>query len=119
MTNPPSTIEAELKDDGGSTSISLEEVAEVVKQLHSGKAPGIDEIRPEMLKALDVERLSCMTCLFNIVWIFRTVLKEWQTGVVVLLFKKGDQRVCASYRGITLLTSLAEFTLMCWRGQSG
>ena len=27
----------------------------VVKQLHSGKAPGIDEIPPEMLKALGVE----------------------------------------------------------------
>ncbi|KAK5878883.1 hypothetical protein CesoFtcFv8_024252 [Champsocephalus esox] len=33
-----------------------------------------------------------------------TVPKEWQTGVVVPLFKKGDQRVCANYRGITLLS---------------
>ena len=32
--------------------IFLEEVTGVVKHLHSGKAPGIDEIRPEMLKAL-------------------------------------------------------------------
>ncbi len=31
-----------------------------------------------------------------------TVPKEWQTGVVVPLFKKGDQKVCANYRGITL-----------------
>ena len=30
--------------------------------------------------------------------------KEWQTGVVVPLFKKGDQRVCANYRGITKLS---------------
>ena len=30
--------------------------------------------------------------------------KEWQTGVVVPLFKKGDQRVCANYRDITLLS---------------
>ena len=30
--------------------------------------------------------------------------KEWQTGEVVPLFKKGDQRVCANYRGITLLS---------------
>ncbi len=30
--------------------------------------------------------------------------KEWQTRIVVPLFKKGDQRVCANYRGITLLS---------------
>ena len=27
---------------------------------------------------------------------------EWQTGVLVPLFKKGDQRVCSNYQGITL-----------------
>jgi len=44
--------------DRGSTPISRGEVTDVVKQLHSGKAPGVDEIRPEMLKALGVEGLS-------------------------------------------------------------
>ncbi|KAM9337124.1 protein NLRC3-like [Symphorus nematophorus] len=64
----PQTHNTELEDDGGSSSITLEEVTEVVKQLHSGKAPGIDEIRPEMLKALGVEGLSWLTRLFNIAW---------------------------------------------------
>ncbi len=49
---------AELEDDGRSSSVSLEEVTEVVKQLHSGKAPAVDEICPEMLNALVVEGLS-------------------------------------------------------------
>ena len=103
-TNTPSMVEVELEADGGPSSISLVEVTEVVKQLHSGKAPGVDEIRPEMLKALGVEGLSWMTRLFNIAWKSVTVPREWQTGVVVPLFKKGDQRVCANYRGITLLS---------------
>ena len=98
-TNTPSFVEAELEADGGSSSISLVEVTEVVKQLHSGKAPGIDEIRPEMLKALGVEGLSWMTRLFNIAWKSVTVPTEWQTGMVVPLFKKGDQRVCANIQG--------------------
>ncbi|KAK5902677.1 hypothetical protein CesoFtcFv8_007911 [Champsocephalus esox] len=87
-----------------SKPISRGEVTEVVKQLHSGKAPGVDEIRPEMLKALGVEGLSWLTRLINVVWKSETVPKEWQTGVVVPLFKKGDQRVCANYRCITLLS---------------
>ena len=67
-------------------------------------APGIDEILPEMLKALGVEGLSWSTRLFNITWGSGSVPKEWQTGVVVSLFKMGDQRVCTYYRGITLLS---------------
>ena len=81
-TQPPSVMETELEDDGVSSPISLGEVTVVVKQLHSGKAPGIDEIPPEMLKALGVEGLSWLTRLFNIAWGSGSVPKEWQTVVV-------------------------------------
>lgn len=36
------------------------------------------------------------------VWGSGTVPTEWQTGVMVLIFKKGDRRVCSNYRGISL-----------------
>ncbi|TWW53255.1 hypothetical protein D4764_0018220 [Takifugu flavidus] len=84
--------------------ISGAEVAEVVKKLLGGKAPGVDEIRPESLKALDVVGLSWLTRLCNIAWTSGAVPLDWQTGVVVPLFKKGDRRVCSNYRGITLLS---------------
>uniref|UniRef100_A0A8C6Q6A0 Reverse transcriptase domain-containing protein n=1 Tax=Nothobranchius furzeri TaxID=105023 RepID=A0A8C6Q6A0_NOTFU len=42
--------------------------------------------------------------LFNIAWSSGAVPVEWQTGVVVPIFKKGDLRVCSNYRGITLLS---------------
>jgi len=54
--------------------------------------PGVDEIRPEMLKALDIVGLSWLTCLFNVAWRSGTGCVEWQT------------RVCSNYRGITLLS---------------
>ncbi len=50
--------EAEPEDSGEASLISLAEVSEVVKKLLSGKAPGVDEIHPEMLKALDIVWLS-------------------------------------------------------------
>ncbi|KAK3557320.1 hypothetical protein QTP70_026600, partial [Hemibagrus guttatus] len=84
--------------------ITQAEVTEVVQQLLGGKAPGVDEIHPEYLKSLDVVGLSWLTRLCNIAWRSETVPLDWATGVVVPLFKKGDQRVCSNYRGITLLS---------------
>ena len=84
--------------------ITQAEVTEVVEKLLCGKAPGVDEIRPEYHKSLDVVGLSWLTHLCSIEWQSRTVPLDWQTGVVVPLFKKGDRRVCSNYRGITLLS---------------
>ncbi|TWW77463.1 hypothetical protein D4764_12G0008530 [Takifugu flavidus] len=103
-TNTPSSEEVEPGDLEMGSRISGAEVAEVVKKLLGGKAPGVDEIRPESLKALDVVGLSWLTRLCNIAWTSGAVPLDWQTGVVVPLFKKGDRRVCSNYRGITLLS---------------
>uniref|UniRef100_A0A8C6KVF0 Endonuclease/exonuclease/phosphatase domain-containing protein n=1 Tax=Nothobranchius furzeri TaxID=105023 RepID=A0A8C6KVF0_NOTFU len=103
-TNAHSEEEPELGGLGMDCPISGAEVAEVVKQLHSGGAPGADEVRPGYLKAMDVVGLSWLTRLYNIAWSSGAVPREWQTGVVVPIFKKCDLRVCSNYRGITLLS---------------
>ncbi|TWW59961.1 R2 Retrovirus-related Pol polyprotein from type I retrotransposable element [Takifugu flavidus] len=103
-TNTPSSEEVGPGDLEMGSHISGAEVAEVVKKLLGGKAPGVDEIRPEFLRALDVVGLSWLTRLCNITWTSGAVPLDWQTGVVVPLFKKGDRRVCSNYRGITLLS---------------
>ncbi|KAI3363187.1 hypothetical protein L3Q82_011556 [Scortum barcoo] len=86
---------------GGELLTSTGDIVEIgfVSSACSGKAPGVDEIRPEYLKSLDVVGLSWLTRLCNIAWRLGTVPLEWQTVVVVPLFKKGDQRVCSNYRG--------------------
>ncbi|KAK3534950.1 hypothetical protein QTP70_002031 [Hemibagrus guttatus] len=103
-TDTPSAEEPEAEDSEVDSFITQAEVTEVVQQLLGGKAPGVDEIRPEYLKSLDVVGLSWLTRLCNIVWQSGTVPLDWVTGVVIPLFKKGDQRVCSNYRGITLLS---------------
>ena len=100
-TDTPSDGEAESGSSDVGPPISGAEVAEVVKKLLSGKAPGVDEVRPEFLKALDVVGLSWLACPCNITW---TVPLDWPIGVAVPLIKKGDRRVCSNYRGITLLS---------------
>ncbi|TWW64289.1 hypothetical protein D4764_03G0012970 [Takifugu flavidus] len=102
-TNAPPNEEVGPGDLGIGSRISGAEVAELVKKLLGGKVPGVDEIRPEFLKALDVVGLSWLTRLCKIAWTSGAVPLDWQTGVVVPLFKKGDRRVCSNYRAITLL----------------
>ncbi|KAK3522957.1 hypothetical protein QTP86_010312 [Hemibagrus guttatus] len=103
-TDTPSVEEPEAGDSEVDSFITQAEVTEVVQQLLGGKAPGVDEIRPEYLKSLDVVGLSWLTRLCNIAWRSGTVPLDWATRVVVPLFKKGEQRVCSNYRGITLLS---------------
>ncbi|KAK3561045.1 hypothetical protein QTP86_026393, partial [Hemibagrus guttatus] len=103
-TDTPSVEGPEAEDSEVDSFITQAEVTEVVQQLLGGKAQGVDEIRPEYLKSLDVVGLSWLTRLCNIAWRSGTVPLDWATGVVIPLFKKGDWRVCSNYRGITLLS---------------
>ncbi|KAK3559963.1 hypothetical protein QTP86_033662 [Hemibagrus guttatus] len=98
-TDTPSVEEPEAEDSEVDSSITQAEVTEVVQQLLGGKAPGVDEIRPEYLKSLDVVGLSWLTRLCNIAWRSGTVPLDWVTGVVVPLFKKGDQRLYTLLEG--------------------
>lgn len=102
LANMSSVEEAESEDSGEANSVSLAEVAEVVKKAPPCKVSGVDEIGPEMLKALDILGLSWLTRLFSAAWKSGTVHVECQTGVVIPIFQKGNWRVCSHYQGITV-----------------
>lgn len=60
-----STFEkAKSEDSEEDKSISMVEVTEEVIKFLGDRAPGVDEICFEMLKAFDVVGLSWLTCLF-------------------------------------------------------
>jgi exonuclease III len=84
--------------------ILLSEVIAAVHNLKNGKAAGIDEIRSEMLKAMDRNGCEWLTRVINVAWLTGKAPKDWQQGIVIPLFKKGDHRECSNYRGITLLS---------------
>ncbi len=90
--------------DGESNDISTTEVTTAIKSLKSGKAAGVGEIRPEMLKSLNSGGINWLTRICRVVWKTGKAPIDWQIGIVVPIFKKGDQKECSNYRGITLLS---------------
>ena len=80
------------------------EVASAVRRLKSGKAAGEDEIRPEMLKAMNGEGILWLTRVCQVAWKLGKTPEDWQTGVIIPIFKKGDRKECTNYRGISLLS---------------
>ena len=54
------------------------EVNTAIKSLKAGKAPGEDDIRPKMLKAM-----NNFVVRFQVVWKTSEVPKQWQTNVLI------------------------------------
>ena len=80
------------------------EVATAIKGIKSGKAAGEDEITPEMLKALTGEEILWLTRVCQVAWKLGKTAGDWQTDVIIPMFKKGDRKQCTNCRGILLLS---------------
>ena len=79
------------------------EVREVIKGLQNGKAPGIDSITAELLKA-DIEfSTQKVHQLLQKIWQQEKIPMNWKKGLIIKLAKKGNLKDCKNSRGITLL----------------
>ena len=82
---------------------------EVIRRLKNGRAAGLDDITPELLKCTEVPISEALHQLFLKVWSTGRVNSEWREGVIVSLYKsKGPRSECSSYRSITLLSVLGK-----------
>jgi len=98
------------------TSEEEADVTEVVKKLFIGKAPGEDEIRPEMLKALNIVGLSWLTRILSVAG-RRPV--EWQTRVVDPFSRRRTVGCVPIIRESHCSGSPGKFIPGCWKGGSG
>jgi len=74
-----------------------------LKALKNGKAPGVDHISAEMLKA-DTERTSLeLKWIFGLIWDQETVPAQWTKGLICKIPKQGNLQRCGNWRGVTLL----------------
>ena len=66
-----------------------------------------------MLKALTGEGILHLTRVCQAAWKFGTTPRDWQTGVIILIFKKGDRKQCTNYRGVSFLSLQGEVYAKC------
>jgi len=78
------------------------EVRNAIKAVKSGKAPGVDSIHAEMLKADLSTATRVPTNLFDTIWDKDTILSDWDNGLSIKIHKKGNHQVFDNWRGIAL-----------------
>ena len=88
---------------------SLEEIHKTIREINTGKAPGLDGIPVEILihggNKLTVEIHRLITD----VWRGAPVPQDWIDAILISVFKgKGQKSVCGDYRGISLLEAVGK-----------
>ena len=90
----------------------------VIKLMKTEKAPGEDDIRPKMLKAINT---------YGVPWLIRVCKmacrtgqapKQWQIRVIMPIHEKGDKRKCISYKGISLISVQGKVNAKCHEKQN-
>jgi hypothetical protein len=79
-----------------------------VKQLQNNKAPGIDTIPAELLKAIPP---MAITALCRKIWKTGKWPRDWKRSIFIPLPKKGDSKDCSNYRTIALIPHACKILL--------
>ena len=84
------------------------EVGKAIRHLKNGKAPGIDNIQAELLKASIDNATTTVKEIMDIVWRAEKTPRKWRKGLTVKLPKKGKLEECKNWRGIALLSVVSK-----------
>ena len=66
-----------------------------------------------MLKALNGEGVRWLIRVCQVAWKLGKTPKDWQTGVIIPIYKKGNRKECTNYRGILLLSHREKVYAKC------
>ena len=75
-----------------------------LSQLKNGKAAGLDNIYPEVLKIDPEITAEMLYPLLEKIWKEEKIPRDWEEGLIINILKKGDLSNCNNWRGVTLLS---------------
>ena len=100
--------EVEEIEDKHIGRFTKEEVRTALRNTRNGKAAGVDQVGPELLKADMEETTNRLHKLFNKLCETETWPNLWKQGLIIKIFKKGDLRDCNNWRGVTFLPVISK-----------
>ena len=98
----------EVRDEELDAEITQEEIKQSINKLKAGKASGLDEIGPELIKLAEPRVSTYLHKLFNKIYNSGNFPLEWAKAIIVPLLKKGEVTNCDNYRGISLLSIISK-----------
>ena len=87
---------------------TIDEIKFAIRQLKTGKTAEPDQVIAEAIKAGGKHILSQLRLLLRMIWHSDNIPNSWKNGLIVPLFKKGDNGECKNYRGISLLSAVGK-----------
>ncbi|XP_065357252.1 uncharacterized protein LOC135951515 [Calliphora vicina] len=94
------------RDDIITTAPVTAEIANAILSLKQHKAPGSDNINPELLKADPNTRALLIHKIVQNLWDRNEICEDLKEGMIINIPKKGDLTECKNRRGITLLSMI-------------
>ena len=88
--------------------ILLAEVEAAINKLKNYKAPGIDRITGEIVKAGGEALTKRIPSICNQAWREGKIPVEWTRSIIVAIPKKGDLSDCSNYRTIALMNHMSK-----------
>ena len=84
--------------------ILQKEVRHAIKQMKDNKAPGIDGLTSDIIKAGGDVAVDQLTKLYNQILHTKKIPQSWKEAKIILLHKKDDKADIKNYRPISLLS---------------
>ena len=115
LLNPVDATSTQIHEEqvGEDIHLTKADVNAIIKSLKTGKAPGEDDIRPEMLNAMNMYSVRWLTRVCKVACGSGQAPKQWQTSVTIPIHEKGDKRKCTNYGGLSPISVLGKVYAKC------
>ena len=92
-------------------------IAKKIKKMIDNKSPGVDGIRPKLLKEIVEQNSTPLVKVFNLSLGEGIVPPEWKEAHITPLFKKGSRNKPDNYRPVSLTSVVCKLLETLIRGQ--